>query len=467
MLALGDVARHTTGVTAQAAVAHLRRFTARSRLGSASTCAAIALAGKLGWHAAYASCWRISTPTADMLRGSYYPIEAEEAMPWMTALPSSAAMLGLLTPAHLIDLPGPDVYLRTTQVAGRAAVSDGLYSLIALGAAPQLYQTTLGKSWPERPSPYQLKVSYRSQPSDGQFSPRDINGSTWTPLFQVTSHRNVIKAMHGHLSRAAFHWTYEWFDSFTPTVAAQYVEHGLVPPVAAVPDPVPRPDLVEVPPAPPARYPEYPRGTAAELREVLGQEWDELVDIHALMRTSVGHQVEATRYDSISRSLAAVVTGLPLETLHLHIPPSIVPSMWSWLVSYAMDAAAWSVSPGLQADCMKVADYALSKLRYEAEPTPPPRIEKAPYEPPPSFSGMMEKAERQALLEDFRQRPSTSAPAAGDDETDSSGSTGSQGTPPIQEESEVPAEPTVGITSLPQGSGFPIQEVAFQTDEVD
>jgi hypothetical protein len=237
MAALGDAARRSTAGHKQRCMDHQRSITTRSVHSSGVVAIALGLAAGMGWENAFAPPWCSLSPASNVILGEYSPIEAEELLPWVSATPSTAGLLGLLRPAQLDDAPHFDAMCRTTRVLNRASAGDGVYGLIANGCEPTVHQmvTTAYSPAPEI-TPYTVEKNYRGNPTDGQFTAHQLDDRRVEPLFQLHTAAAILRAITTNSKRSRYEWHYEWHIAFSSTHAwTQYIDDGF----SAAPPPVP------------------------------------------------------------------------------------------------------------------------------------------------------------------------------------------------------------------------------------
>jgi len=447
--ALGHLVTRASGQLAHRAAKHQRQFHTRSADSAPSTCATIALASKLGWDEAFSEAWMALSPNPTIASGPFLPIESEEALPWLEALPATAALLGLLKPCRIKTAPAPGQYLQVGVVEGRMSDNDAFYSLQAIKAQPTITQVLFSQDWPERPKTYRARLSYRHVPCDAQYLTHNLGDCRWTCLFQLPSTRGVLQALNAHELRGNWTWHYEWHNPFTWTDALeQFVQEGapLPPPLPSSPSPQhPGSNLVTVPAAPPPDYPAGPPGDPNILRDHLGDAWGAIVDSRNAIAAVVGRQLETTRYESMARTFAGAVTGIDFQTLSVLVDPMVQPLLWSWMALYADEAAAWSPSPGMQENCRQVAAFSRANLGVYAEPSIPTELEHAsiPSRPPDDEAAALQAAIDSTAGSGFHHEDragATTAQPAGDTPT------GGAGSPPSTPSPEPPRSPTAAAS---------------------
>lgn len=463
--ALGDAAGHLTGHLKTRSLLHQRNLAVRSMDGTPMVCAALALASQQGWARGFSEAWLALSPMSDLCLGTYFPIEAEECMPWVDALPSSCAMLGTLLPVHLNSMPTTDSYLRVSEIQGRVGLTDALYGLLALGAQPRIFHSTLTRGWPKPPDLYTVKTSYRGSPTDGQFSPHRLDDTTWQPLFRLETHAGIIKAVRGHEARSLWRWHYEWMIPYSSdSIIAQYVTDATtpqLPPVAGPPTPQESTTVGE--PGPPTVYPAGPVDGPDTLRNDVGDTWGPLLDSRNAVQAMIGQRVESRHYETVVRGFAGHIIGLPIDQLGHLVAPHKQAAVWTWVHNYASEAAAWTTAPAMQAECQRVAEYALTQLNTDMPEAPPPTIETRPIltEASLAVDGPPVHAEEPPAMQDFpvAQVPSVlTASTSGDKASGQAGSRapkqakGKKTTRPAGAE-QAPAEPA---------APFSVQDVVFE-----
>jgi len=472
-----DMVRRTHGPLHNRLRMHLRRFTSRSIAGSAAALTAVSLAAELGWEESYCPHWlQISTPETALLNG-LHPVEMEEAIPFIDALPSSSAVLGLFKPCRLTTVPHSEAFMKVGNIAGRVGLSDGHYSLMAIGARPEFYLAEIGRTWPAQPKQYTTRLSYRGAPTDGQFSSLIMDDTQLHVLFKIPTHTGIVAAMRSHEARGTWTWTYEWYVPFSQTdVLAQYIDAGpatLLPPEFTAAAAAQEATVVVPMPPPKPQLPPGPMGDANMLREYIGEAWGQILDNYQAMKALAGREMATNRYETTARALAGAVTGFEAETAALIIPPEQHPAMWTHLYNMAYDAAHWTPSPGMKNDCLRMASFALSNISMEAFQAPPPDIEVHEEPEPPSAQAV----EEQILAAAVGQAPGTAgeskngqagpsaeqlatAPAAHELQQPGSGEDTSQHmTSPAAATGE--SSGTVSTTDAPQAP-YQIQSVGFE-----
>jgi hypothetical protein len=466
--ALGDAAHHLTGALKNRCLLHQRNLAVRTMNGTPIVCSAINLAGKQGWDASFSHAWLALSPMSELCMGKYFPVESEETMPWVTALPSTCAMLGTLLPVHLETAPASDAYLRVSAIAGRVGLTDALYGLQALGAEPAIYYTVKTRAWPPPPVRYTILKGYRGMPTDGQFAPHTLDDTSWQPLFRLESHGSLLKAMRGHQARSLWHWSYEWHVPYSSSDAAvQYVEHAAVPAAMSTlsKGKTPSDDLIVVKDAPSVKYPAGPVGDPGVLRDVLGDAWGRIMDTRGAMKAMVGKQLENNRYENLAREFAGCVTGLLIDQITVIMPPEYHTLMWTWLYNYSVEAATWVTSPGMQTECSRVADFCVAQLGVDMPALPPPDIERKPPNddagPLPSGPTLPPQAGTPPRQPDFPSAPSTSAAGAVQRNTAQTGSAGSAESALEGAPQHSPTQAAAGGLSDEERAIFEIQDAVF------
>lgn len=391
----GDLLSRIDHSRGQRLRAHVSRFLAHGRLGSAATTVAVQLAAMAGWEEGFVQQWEwLSAPLATAM-GEFYAVEAEECIPIIDAFPSTAAVLGLLNPCYLKTPPKQGVYYRVDTVDGRLGLGDGIYSLTEMQCHPRVFMAEIGQvGWPAPPQIYSTRLSYRGAPSDGQFNGAKLDGVEYTVLFQLEGHENVVKAMRTAQDRGSWHWTYEWHVPFSDMDATmQYINDGpdITLPFVAAPVRAPVTTVTVLAPHVPSE-PAGPVGPASELRDHIGTAWGDIIDQHAAMAALAGREAEANRYDTNARALAGAVTGFDAGTASIIIDPQYHRSMWTHLHNIAIDAAQWTPSPGMTQDCLRVAAFARAQLVIDEAAPLPPNIETAPIDEAPVLAEVEQTA---------------------------------------------------------------------------
>jgi hypothetical protein len=469
MTALGDRVSRLRGPARQRALNHQQRLHARSTLGTASVCAALALASDCGWDGAFAASWLSIACSPTIALGTGFPVEAEECIPWLTALPSTAAVLGLLRPCHLLAPPSKKSYLRVGSMTGRLSESDAFYSLMAIGANPQLYHAVLDDDWPAAPTAYTVKTGYRSMPTDGQFLTHHLDNAEWVCLFRLTTHGDILRAMRAHETQGSWNWTYEWHVPYSYTAAlATYIEHGSAP--------QPRlPDSSDLPPdvltsvahtlPPPPNIPPL-RLSAAQLSGELSAEWATLVGAHEAIAKQAGRTIGVQRLRGLANTLGTALTTPSWDGVAGVVDPELHPALWSNLALIAQDTVAWTTtSLPLKDAALRVYELAMANYRTSAQPAPPPRIETqpAPHDSAASIASSLEYAVETAAVPDFPIAEPVIAPPASPTSPAPAGSPGSPVLTPIpQGPTSLPPTPPLPTASLPQPpAGLKISSTSF------
>jgi hypothetical protein len=215
MAALGDVAPRIEGPLSTRCYDYLRRLTRLTTKGSALTSSALSLACELGWADGFSKAWLSMTPHSGLWEGTHLAIEAEECLPWITAMPNTSAFLGFIKPVHLVSSMPLKVYARTDNVVGRIGIADACYSLHAMGTNAQFYLYTKTQDWPREPVPYVIKNNYRGTPRDGQFPSICLDSVGWEILYKINTGAGMSKARDSHLRRSKWKWTYEWLIPYS------------------------------------------------------------------------------------------------------------------------------------------------------------------------------------------------------------------------------------------------------------
>jgi hypothetical protein len=366
--------------------AQYQQLTRASLRGSAITLAALTIASDLGWSGCFSEHMAGVGLYGSIGDHKFLPIEAEEAVPFTTALPDLSAILGTLQPSSMDTIVPYDIPLMPSVVKNRHNTSDAFYSMIAVGAEPAIQYRTYTAGTLLGQANYSTKMSYRNVPTDGQFIAHTYESTHMVPTFSLHTLKAVVTAMQGARSRDSWAWYYEWYIPFDSTeVMAQYV-HAPTPksdftppikpkvPMATIPQPAERTQLKAIATLKPT----------AELiegwREQLGDAFSNVHDAYITMKALVGKEVTESRYDQNVRLLTDSIVAIEAESLKYAVEPEELPELFGYLAAIAYDAESWDRTPTMKANLNAVGgaylDMALSPP-FDEESCGPPSPEEA------------------------------------------------------------------------------------------
>jgi hypothetical protein len=319
--------------------------------GSGAAHSALRMTEGLGWQRAYSDAWPLFTP-ASAPNGCLFPVEAEECLPFIDAIPATSALLALLKPVSVDALVPAGQLLTPLNVKGRQSLTDAHYSVIGLRNPATLHgmRTPRGSPFAMR-RPIQVHESYRRQPSDGQFGTVQLETHTLSVAFTFNTPESILESHLLKEKHANAEILYFWNVPHTdPTTLAQYVEDGFVPPQEShLPVEAPQAQEQTTVRPPPSAYfnkPEAVRPKLEELRDVLGADYGAILDAHAEMSSLAGRQLPDATYEAKSRSLTGLLTAFQVDMVPFMIEdPLAVRTFLTWAKAACEDAREWDYRP--------------------------------------------------------------------------------------------------------------------------
>jgi len=296
------------------------------------------------------------------------PVETEEAMPFLRAYPSNAAILGLLKPAKLDASVPYGIPVLPSAVAGRLDAADAIYSMYALGAATSNGRYIMSGGLPTTKN-YTPRLSYRGAPSDGQFSRLTIGNHVIQPYLTFTSAASIIKAMRAHEARGNWSWYYEWAIPYNTIALEQMINDFKPSQPVVVPIAPPEPTTLVPKAKPPTEmHPRVYQATALnDWHTTLGSDMSQVMTAHNYLEDNAGKQLSAKLY---AQNAQALSNGL------LNIEPAILPAMLGdeasvpanlWMAKACLNAAEWETRPQWKQDLVAIAqqhsDLALTSVK--------------------------------------------------------------------------------------------------------
>jgi len=382
-----DWIRRTEGTARRKLTSEFRRFTARTMNGCPVTEKAIDLAAECGADETFDSSWLRIAPKnyIKQVRGVYHAVEFEEVLPYVEAVPSTSAVLGLLTPARLDSPLLLGIWADVSKVSGRKGISDAYYSLISMGVDPEIGHTNFGIHWPTPPREYVVNDGYRGVPTDGQFTSIDAGSDKFRVMFRLDTARQSVRAMDLHTRRSRWKWHYEWMVPYTnDKVVEDYVNRGYTPPPVDLEDAIEQEEMYDAPTPDRSRHIDNPPEAEMHQRELLGDAWGDISTAHAAVMRVAGKQVSKTEYEALARSLAGAVTALDIEMCVSFMPQDTAQQMLTQLHNFSLDAAGFVDANTTANQCLDVARKARELLvtpvaGVEDETVPScPKIEELP-----------------------------------------------------------------------------------------
>jgi hypothetical protein len=194
-----------------------------------------------------------------------------------------------------------------------------------------------------------VRLSYRQQPSDGQFAGHRSELCDYSVGFILPTLDSVAEAFMAHEKSKGVEWFYEWNIPHTSSIVyTQFVNDGFVPPRPELHS-LPQEPMVEVPLSSNAggshTAPEA-RKTLTELRDVLGADFGSMLDAHASMASLAGKQLPKATYEANSRTLTGLLTAFEVSMVpYLMESPAALRTFLDWFMIACDDAREWDYRP--------------------------------------------------------------------------------------------------------------------------
>jgi len=319
-------------------------------LGSAAANATLAMAAELGWDASYSPPW-LALATNGHPSRTLMPIEVEECIPFISALPSNSALLAILKPVALDEIHPPNQLLTPSCVKGRQSNTDAYYSVMGQHFKAKLHNVSYSRlSQTFKLSDSKIRLSYRGKPSDGQFADfaTELDQHSVGFIFPTTD--AVIESYMQHKKSEGVEWFYEWNLPHSDTaVYKQYIVDSYSPPESAAAQ-VPKEPMVEVPAPPSVQQSPLPSTAMrdlTQLRDLLGADYGAVLDAHSAMAASAGKQLPQATYEANSRTLTGLLTALQIDMIpfFLEDDPSTLRTFMHWFSNACEDAREWDYRP--------------------------------------------------------------------------------------------------------------------------
>lgn len=369
--------------------------------GTTASVEAAALAMQVGDNLLIPKLWAGLSPETNVKLWKHYPIECEECLPWLKAMPHNASILGMLYPANLKQLEPTNVNLSISSIEGRKGINDAMYSFHTLAPDVEFgYACYTAGTYTSHCKFSPLK-SYRGVLSDGQFNRHRLDMYSMEPTVKFKTAKGVLAAHKGKERRMSWEWFYEWNTPFEElNTIQQYINTADVP--ADVPDLVPAVEMTEVP-LPPSRKMETTGKTAykptaeqiAEWRDMLGDIVGNIVQPLDVMQAAAGKQLQVITYQQEAEKLSGAISAINMDTVEAIYGP--MPEFAHWVATVAKDAACWDNRQSMKDTLTSIAAlYEASALR---QPETEPDI--LPEETPEVLAGTDEDTRQQ--LEKARQ----------------------------------------------------------------
>jgi len=348
--------------------------------GSAAANATLAMAAELGWDAAYSAPWLAVATNGHPCR-TLMPIEIEECIPFISALPSNSALLAILKPVALDEIHPPNQLLTPSCVKGRQSTTDAYYSVVGQHFKAKLHNVSYSRlSQTFKLTDSRIRLSYRGKPSDGQFSDfaTELDQHSVGFIFPTTD--AVIESYMQHKKSEGVEWFYEWNLPHTDTaVYKQFIVDSYSPPHSEA-DSTPKEPMVEVPKPPSVQQSPLPPTAMrdlTQLRDLLGADYGAVLDAHSAMAASAGKQLPQATYEANSRTLTGLLTALQIDMIpfFLEDDPSTLRTFMHWFSNACEDAREWDYRPTSKDQLIQQKALATTILEatpmLSAPPTPP------------------------------------------------------------------------------------------------
>jgi hypothetical protein len=359
---------------------HYKQVIRMRNEGSAAMNSALHLAATLGWEAGFSSCWHMVTP-ASFPSSCLRPIETEECLPFIDALPATSAALAHFKPVAIDTLVPANMLIRAAAVTGRQSLTDAHYSVLGLSEPATLKivrHTRMAATFEQHP--VHVRESYRRVASDGQFTPLLLENQAYYVGIKMPSAASILES---HLLKEQYTGTkvlYEWNIPFTNLEGfEQFIEDGYIPALPPGPAIEEREPMLTVPPGTSgfSTYTEHQRTELNEMRDILGADYGAILDSHSMMTELVGKQLSNATYESKSRELTGLLTSLEPTMIPIIMEGNTpaIRAFCSWMIAACEDAREWDYRPTSKDQLLQQQNLVQGMLTgipaIEGEPVPP------------------------------------------------------------------------------------------------